>query len=137
MQPPPGAPAAYCPTIVHLPRCRLLADPNFQATLFVPTNRAWASLLRVLGRSREQLLAADPAARQALTQTVEARSGSGAGGVGARLSARRRPSSRTYAASEGGTSSPLPPFPRWHSTTLSPTLRCRWTRCGRCPTCTA
>lgn len=64
-------PTQHSCTRSSAPLCRLLADPNFQATLFVPTNRAWTSLLRVLGRTQQQLLAADAPSQEALAETVE------------------------------------------------------------------
>ena len=64
--------------------CSLLADPSLQATVFVPADRAWGSLLRVLGWPRDRLLH-DQTSRDALRTVLQ---------VGARARARERLSIR-------------------------------------------
>ena len=55
--------------------CSLLADPSLQATVFVPGDRAWASLLRVLGWTRDRLLN-DQSSRDALRTVLQVGGGS-------------------------------------------------------------
>lgn len=50
---------------------RLLAEPTLQANVFVPTNRAFFNLLRVLGQTKGQLLSEQE--RSNLLKVMQAR----------------------------------------------------------------
>lgn len=53
--------------------CRVLGDPSFRGTVFVPVDKAWINLLRVLGRDKGWLLS--DAERKALVMVLQARGG--------------------------------------------------------------
>jgi hypothetical protein len=67
---PRACPQHTMHTTPHCAWCSLLDDPLLQATVFVPGDRAWASLLRVLGWTRDHLLN-DQSSRDALRMVLQ------------------------------------------------------------------